>query len=238
MTNEQLNKFADIWLEEKKQRMANLLKIALPDEALYREIMLSLGYPKNKVPFLELALLLPYSEIQNLKTKELIEKALLYRAGFIDDHSGLPSNFDASLRMHKSVWTHKGTRPANFPEKRIRGISSLLSETISKGIVNFFLERILSEVNNTNPKNAIKRIMNFEGIGLSRKEEMFFNIIFPFMLVYSNENKIHQFLFFLLENYPPLKENKLIKQISKKYNLKPQNVKEYMELIYKAKKSY
>ena len=52
------------WLEIKKQRMQNLLKIAPPDEALYREIMLSLGYPKNKVNFLELALILPYSEIK------------------------------------------------------------------------------------------------------------------------------------------------------------------------------
>ncbi len=52
------------WLDLKKQRMQNLLKIALPDEALYREIMLSLGYPKNKVNFLELALILPYSEIK------------------------------------------------------------------------------------------------------------------------------------------------------------------------------
>lgn len=70
------------WLERKKQRMSNLLKIALPDKALYREVMLSLGYPKNKIQFLELALLLPYSEIKKLQTKELIERALLYRAGF------------------------------------------------------------------------------------------------------------------------------------------------------------
>jgi len=73
------------WLEIKKQRMQNLLKIAPPDEALYREIMLSLGYPKNKVNFLELALILPYSEIKKLKDKHTIEKALLYRAGFINE---------------------------------------------------------------------------------------------------------------------------------------------------------
>jgi len=44
-----LNKLGAEVLESKIQRMKNLLKIALPDEALYREIMLSLGYPKNKV---------------------------------------------------------------------------------------------------------------------------------------------------------------------------------------------
>ena len=52
-------------LKLKKQRMQNLLKIASPDEALYQEIMLSLGYPKNKGNFLELTLLLPYSGVKN-----------------------------------------------------------------------------------------------------------------------------------------------------------------------------
>ena len=49
--------------------MQNLLKITNRDEALYREIMLSLGYKNNKLQFLELALLLPYNQIQKLKEK-------------------------------------------------------------------------------------------------------------------------------------------------------------------------
>jgi hypothetical protein len=49
-------------LTRKKHRMTNLLKIAKPDEALYREIMLALGYKSNKVQFLELATITPYSE--------------------------------------------------------------------------------------------------------------------------------------------------------------------------------
>lgn len=140
MTKEELNKFANQWLEEKRQRMSNLLKIALPDEALYREIMLSLGYPKNKVKFLELSLLLPYSEIKKLKTKEIIENALLYRVGLSDDNSQLPSDFDTSLKINKSVWKYQGTRPQNFPEKRIQGISHLLSISINKRSVNLFIE--------------------------------------------------------------------------------------------------
>ncbi|OAQ20636.1 hypothetical protein [Thermosulfurimonas dismutans] len=92
-----LNHLGEKWFELKKQRMKNLLKIAPPDEALYREIMLSLDYPKNKVNFLELALILPYSEIKKLEERKAIEKALLYRAGFTDDRDGLPEDFDFSL---------------------------------------------------------------------------------------------------------------------------------------------
>ncbi len=82
--------------------MQNLLKITLPDEAICREIMLSLGYLKNKVNFLELVLILPYSEVKKLKNWEIIEKALLYRAGFIDEKDGLPKDFDFSLKMDKT----------------------------------------------------------------------------------------------------------------------------------------
>ncbi len=61
--------------------------------------MLSLGYPKNKVNFLELALLFPYSEGRKLKDGKIIEKALLYIAGFTNEKDGLPEDFDFSLKM-------------------------------------------------------------------------------------------------------------------------------------------
>ncbi len=230
-----LDIFGDKWLELKKQRMQNLLKIALPDEALYREIMLSLGYPNNKVNFLELSLITPYAEIRKLKEKHTIEKALLYRAGFTDDKKGLPTDFDFSLKLDKSVWNYKGIRPANYPEKRIKGISNLLSKTSEKGIVNFFLDRTKTELNNKDPKDAVKEIMKFEGIGLQRKTEMFFNIIMPFLMVYSDDD-IRDFLVFIFEKHPPLSENKLIKSFKGTYpDIKIENVKTYIGALLFSK---
>lgn len=227
-----LNNFGVKWLELKKQRMRNLLKIALPDEAFYREIMLSLGYPNNKVNFLELALITPYAELRKLKEKHIIEKALLYRAGFTDDKEMLPNDFDFSLRLDKSVWNHKGIRPANFPEKRIKGISILLSETIKEGIVIFFLERIKADLNNKNPEDAVKKITNFAGIGAQRKTEMFFNIILPFIMVYSNDVNINNFLNFIFEKHIPLNENKIIKSFkSNNPDIEIDNVKKYMGVL-------
>ncbi len=224
-----LNILGAKWLELKKQRMQNLLKIALPDEALYREIMLSLGYPNNKVNFLELALITPYAEIRKLKEKHIIEKALLYRAGFTDDKEELPKDFDFSLKLDKSVWNYKGIRPTNFPEKRIKGISNLLSETVEKGIVDFFLDRTKAELTNKDPKDAVEKIMNFGGIGSQRKTEMFFNIIMPFLMVYSDDDKIKKFLNFIFEKHPSLGENKFIKSFKLNYpDIKIENVKTYM----------
>ncbi|HOK79623.1 MAG TPA: DUF2851 family protein [bacterium] len=231
-----LNYLGEKWLELKKQRMQNLLKIALPDEALYREIMLSLGYPSNKVNFLELALITPYSEIKKLREKQTIEKALLYRAGFTNDRGNLPEDFDFSLRMDKSVWNYKGIRPANYPDKRIKGISNLLSKTVETGLVNFFLNNILNTVNNKNFVDAIKSIMDFEGIGIQRKQEMFFNIILPFYLVFSQDNEIHKFLIVMFENSSPPYENKLIKNFKMLYpDVKIANSKTYMGAIYYLK---
>lgn len=216
MLGEDLNIIAAQWLEEKKQRMINLRKIALPDEALYREIILSLGYPKNKVQFLELALLLPYKEIQKLKTQPLIEKALLFRAGFIQDAHGLPEDFDTSLKLDKSYWIFQSIRPANFPNKRLEGISYLLSETIENGIYNYFKEQIeknhIEELDKLSAKKTVEKIMSFEGIGISRKREMFFNIIFPFFLSDESFSAYHNFLLRIFEIHPPLEQNATIRK--------------------------
>lgn len=237
-----LNILAEQWLEEKKQRMNNLRKIALPDEALYREIMLSLGYPKNKVQFLELALLLPYCEIQKLETQSLIEKALLYRAGFIQDANGLPADFDTSLKLDKPYWIFQSIRPVNFPDKRIEGISYLLSETIDKGIYNYFKEQIekniFVELNKSSAKKAVEKIMSFQGVGISKKREMFFNIIFPFFLSDETFSAYHNFLVRIFEIHPPLEQNATIKKFYQIYSsthhseeITISNTKEYFGAI-------
>lgn len=234
-----LNQFGEQWLSVKKQRMENLLKIAFPDEALYREIMLSLGYPENKTNFLNLALILPYSEIRKLKGKNIIEKALLYRAGLDNDKEGIPSDFDFSLKMDKSVWNYKKIRPTNFPDKRIKGISNILAKTVKDGLVNFFMERIKQEIKSKKIKNSLKKIMDFKGIGIQRKEEMFFNIIMPFIMVSSKDKSIQNFLKNMFENCPPLSDNKLIKSF-KKHNpeIKITSVKTYMGALLFEKQKY
>ncbi len=230
-------------LNLKKLRMKNLLKIALPDEALYREIMLSLGYKNNKNQFLELAIITPFSEIKKLKDK--IKLALLHRAGFVDA-TGKFDDFDFSLKMEKSVWNLKHVRPQNHPQKRIEQISYLLSETATmNGIFDFFRSKIeesyFIDWGNTfltNQKIAGKigkRIMDFPGLGLERKTEMFFNIILPFFLVVyedeQNQNMV-EFLITIFEYHKPLALNSIVRDSMKMLNIKRINsVKEYFGLI-------
>jgi len=229
----------------KKLRMKNLLKIALPDEALYREIMLSLGYKNNKTQFLELALITPYSEIRKIKDKEKIPLALLHRAGFINAEGKL-ENFDYSLNMDRKVWNLKEVRPANQPQNRIKQVSNLLYETVLEGgIFSFFKSKIEGncsakwendfKMNQRIADKAVRRIMNFSGIGQQRKIEMFFNIILPFFLVIYEEEDNYKMIGFLENLYhfhKPLSPNSIIKSMMKKLDIEKINsVKEFMGLI-------
>ncbi|MEN3046909.1 MAG: hypothetical protein ABDH49_08045 [Candidatus Hydrothermales bacterium] len=134
------------------------------------------------------------------------------------------------------MWVYSGIRPSNYPEKRIKGISYLLSSSLDKGLVIFFKNNILSQIENKNPRSSLRKIMNFQGIGLQRKEEMFFNIIMPFMLALNSDPNINNFLEFLFDTYPPLKYNSLIKKFLINHkNIKIKTVKDYMGVIFLMK---
>ncbi|MEW6215387.1 MAG: DUF2851 family protein [Nitrospirota bacterium] len=240
----------DIWgqkcLHRKKARMANLLKIAETDEALYREIMLALGYKNNKVQFLELSTIIPYSEIKELRNQSTIKKALLYRAGLSENTKGLPNDFHFSLKMDKSVWSYKGTRPSNFPEKRIENISVFLAESCKAGgLESIFKKRI--EENYTSlldKRKAVKiaqSVSSLKGIGKQRSLEILFNIILPFYMVLfekEGQKKYIDFIKKLYQFHPPLADNSITKAIKLKLFSKPEgasaiisSVKKYMGLI-------
>lgn len=239
--------------KQKKARMANLLKIANPDEALYREIMLALGYKNNKVQFLELALILPYSEIRALKDTERIEKALLYRAGFLQSKDGLPENFDGSLKMDRSVWQRRGTRPANFPDHRMKGIAPLLSESCETGLCKLIEAKIADNyVPTTNRRSAgsfCKELTKIfitderKAVGQTRALEILFNIILPFFMAYfeqEGKREYGEFLQGIYDQHPTLAENSITRAMKsqlfgedkEKAKQVVNSVRRYMGLIY------
>lgn len=236
-----LDHWGEKCIARKKRRMANLLKVANPDEALYREIMFALGYRNNKVQFLELATITPYSEIKTLKDRELIKKTLLFRAGLSEDKSGFPEDFDFSLKMDRSVWSYRGTRPANFPEKRIRQFALFLEESCQAGgIEGIFRKRIIE--NHTGPLNKNRAIKiaqvigSINGIGKQRALEILFNIIFPFFLALFEEEGKRQYLDYierLYEVHPALEDNSRTRAMKVRFldKAKINSVKQYMGLL-------
>jgi hypothetical protein len=237
-------------LAQKKERMKNLLEIALPDEALYREIMLSLGYKNNKIQFQELAMILPYSEICKFKNQETIEKALLFRGGLINSKNGLPKDFDTSLKMKKNVWKYQSVRPPNFPERRIKSISGFFSESCENGIFEFFKQRFQenfsSSVNDKSASQIVNNIVSFKGVGQSRGLEIFFNILLPFYeVIFEKDGQVEivRFLDDLYAHHSPLLDNSITKAMKKNLFKDKKgadivtSVKRYMGLIQYYKES-
>jgi len=219
-----LDYLGDMRLQQKKSRMENLLRIANPDEALYREIMLAMGYKNNKVQFLELAMILPYSEISKLKDSDTIEKALLYRAGFDKSRNDMPEDFDFSLKMNRSVWRYRGVRPYNRPDKRIKGVSKFLYKSCKDGLCKIFEMAIEKEFSkNIDQKSARKFCKGLsvlftdipEGaIGEIRAYEIIFNIIFPFFIAYFEQRgkkRLFEFLYRIFVVHPSLQDNSVTK---------------------------
>lgn len=84
-------------------------------------------------------------------------------------------------------------------------------------------------------KSAYKKIMCFEGIGIQRKEEMFFNIILPFLMVLLDD-EISSFANSMFENYPPLSNNAVLKIFKKLHpDIPLTNAKHYFGALFMMK---
>ncbi|HQH59784.1 MAG TPA: hypothetical protein PLM94_06385, partial [Bacteroidales bacterium] len=70
----------------------------------------------------------------------------------------------------------------------------------------------IEELDKLSAKKTVEKIMSFEGIGISRKREMFFNIIFPFFLSDESFSAYHNFLLRIFEIHPPLEQNATIRK--------------------------
>lgn len=225
-----LDYLGDKRLQEKKKRMENLLNIANPDEALYREIMLALGYKNNKVQFLELAMILPYSDISRFNDPDTIEKALLYRAGFDNSRNSLPKDFDFSLKMNKSVWRYKGVRPYNQPEKRIKSISRFLYKSCKDGLCQMFEKAIKDDASRNIERKSARKLcgglaklftdVSETAIGKTRAYEILFNIVVPFFITYfeqKGKKQFSKFLYRIFVVHPPLQDNSVTKDMKLRF---------------------
>jgi hypothetical protein len=147
-------------LFNKTQKLQRELRRRSFDETLYRGLMEGLGYRHNKAPFRKLAEIVPLSAVREIVRESprldhpLIMQSLYFGA------SGLFSNIEVNLwdaethaycetimqtwekyksvlgpvRLHKKDWTLAGVRPANFPLRRMAGLSFLMGGRFESGI--------------------------------------------------------------------------------------------------------
>lgn len=150
----------------KMKRLQRELKQKSFDEVLYRRIMEGLGYRHNKAPFRRLADIVPLRAVREIRgAAPIAERALALQAVYLGA-SGLFTDVKIQLwdaetrsyceaietawekygvfvgpdRLRKKDWTIRGVRPANFPIRRIAGLSRLMAERFAGGIGEPILE--------------------------------------------------------------------------------------------------
>lgn len=127
-------------LRRKSQRMRSAIRERGPDQVLYEELMLALGYKKNQRPFARLARILPFDSLQSECGHDPLRAyaLLLGVAGLLP--SAVAADWDEETRvfvrllwdhwwkqkaqweplaMQAPEWSLSGLRPQNHPARRL-----------------------------------------------------------------------------------------------------------------------
>ena len=137
-----------------------------PEQILYERIAEALGYKNNRMPFMQLAGLLPLADMRAAVPAELpvAERALMLEAayfavgGFLDGswaeaEDAESAEYAAGLRdawgrmraglcavtLGPKYWHLAGTRPANRPTRRIAALARLCADHLHTGLFRHFM---------------------------------------------------------------------------------------------------
>ncbi len=249
-------------LREKADEMRSLRVRIDFEQLLYESIMEALGYAKNRRPFRELAQRVPLSQLTG-KTDEEIQVLLFGVAGLLPSQSHrqiarhaadeeafierlewlwkASEPYTAPSRMSGEQWHFAGIRPANYPTRRIPGISQLISRC-QDSLMMVFLPLI--EGGATENKRGLSRIRRQlleklmpapsgywvehshfgKGIpqrgaaliGGDRASDIIINALLPIALVWAEHSQsptLAAAVLRLYDSYPKLQENHITQRI-------------------------
>lgn len=230
---------------QKAKRYARWVETSPFEQVIYEAIMESLGYKNNKEPFLTLASRIPLEDIRRLTPEDVtiqkkkidMQSLLLGMAGLLPQQRNLkpPSDnetatyindveqaWDAVQKkidrtsMTKDDWIYAGSRPANFPERRIAAIANILSGCTSRSIFQHILSVFEKVENYREEHRTVKTLIDdiqslfldiydpywshhyvlcgkkiikpLKLIGKERTSHIFINVIIPILLVYAKKH--------------------------------------------------
>jgi len=135
------------------------------EQLLYERIAEGLGYKNNRMPFMQLAGLLPVDALRSMVPPEadraerlrLTDALFFHAAGLLEpeDDEADPETADYCRRLRESLaalgdrpsgprlsrdhWHLAGVRPANYPARRLAALSVLCAEHAQTGLFRHFL---------------------------------------------------------------------------------------------------
>jgi hypothetical protein len=145
---------------EKAAQFQNQLQITDPAQCLYSGIMTALGYAKNKVPFQQLAAMVPLAELATAANADSVRaQALMFgTAGLLpsqrpecdyvplEDYAfveAVETEWETLARtetLRFNEWHPFRVRPANSPLRRMMGMILLLQRYRADGLLRGLLE--------------------------------------------------------------------------------------------------
>ncbi|MFW5915206.1 MAG: DUF2851 family protein [Planctomycetota bacterium] len=163
-----LNCAGDQRLLSRGQQIEREMEEASPDEILYVRVAEALGFKNNRMPFRQLAQILPVKTLRGLipvdgtpeQKRRKLEAACYGVAGFLTDdcgdldqesrvyldrlreiYRGIPQKLKAQ-QMTENHWQFGGTRPVNNPARRIAALAGLYAEYLPGGLVGELNRRV------------------------------------------------------------------------------------------------
>ena len=199
-----------------------------PSEALYQGLLRSLGYSRNRAPFLELARLFHWSSVEGLSASvpqerraKTISAWLLGTAGLLQgagsDIEGIWRHSLLTREMRASDWCIAGVRPANHPHRRILGAGELLARFTDEGLVEGFERALMLAAHHEDPGLLVDLTAVPPAIGNERAREMVVNVVLPFFRAFGlerNNKELEGAATFLFELSPPGPGNRKVKDMS------------------------
>lgn len=188
------------------RKSARLKRQSNPDESLYQALAETLGYQHNKLPFMLLAQRFPLSQV--LRQRDQVEPLLFGGSGFLSDTDlgsmavdtrgylqgvweqwwPLRSEY-ANLILPRELWTLKGVRPVNHPQRRVAALAEIirnwsaiqtLAHRCEVGAIRGFFSRLTHEYWDchytlTSRRSATRMAL----VGEARVNAMLANVFFP-----------------------------------------------------------
>ena len=161
------------------------------DELLYRGIMESLGYSRNRDAFLKLARLAPWRRLCQLsegltgaQRASEVRRILAVTAG-LEEGERTSRIASGGKNMGRGEWRFAGVRPGNQPLPRIEGAAVLAGRFLETGLVRGLRPAVTED----GPGPLVRALTAGEGgrtlIGKGRALDMAVNHVLPFFHAWS-----------------------------------------------------
>lgn len=236
------------------------------NQLLYEGMMESLGFKYSKLQFAQIAntVTLRYLKektklVPQQKKSKHIESILSGVAGFLDHYGDKLRELDQETKLyfkqlkqiwmlyekdfitkklHFSHWNFSGVRPANYPYRRLAGMSCFLSRNLDKNLIAKIFPAISVWSEDSPDKKKKDYILNLflepkdsfwsfryspcgkklsspkRLIGKERISDMVINVFLPVLLSFAKQHKSHsmeKILYQVYNHFPRLSSNRITK---------------------------